>query len=73
MSEETLRALVRGYVYRCVMFNGADFEIWSPTKLTRKEARARLFALANGDYPWSEEDPPPYEKGDMDRMWEARS
>ena len=46
-----MRQLVRGFIWKCRMLNGALFQFWTPTsQLTRAEARAKLLAEANGDY-----------------------
>ena len=64
-----MRTMVRGYKWKCRMFNGAVFEWWTPTKVDRKTARAELYAEGNA---MCTEDDPAYVKGDIDAMWEVK-
>ena len=50
---EEYRGTVQGYNWKCVMENGAEFEIWTAFDLTRKQAREALLEFANsggGEY-----------------------
>lgn len=62
------RSLVRGYVWRCTMWNGAKFEYWTPSKITKTSARFRLLDEANGSYT----DDPPYVPRDIVSLWQTK-
>lgn len=51
---------VRGYEYAAEFFNGAVFNFWAGTKLSRKQARRAAYLIANGDY-----NPPIYQPKDL--------
>ncbi len=57
-------SLVRGFNWKCQMFNGAIFEFWTAWKISRKEALKKLLLIANGEY-----NPPIYTKDDIDHFW----
>ena len=57
-----LRQLVRGYVWKCRMSNGAVFGVWTPINITRKEAVNELLEFANPQY---------YEKKDIESVWKT--
>lgn len=64
--------LMRPYIWRCRMWNGADFEVSTFFRLARDKGRHALLKLANGDYP-EKDGVVVYESRDIERMWEARS
>lgn len=43
-----LRELVRGFVWKARMINGAIFEWWTPSEVSRATARREVLAVANG-------------------------
>jgi len=65
-----MRQMVRGYTWKCRMSNGAEFEWWTPMEVTRAVARAALFKWANS-IGFSDE-PPVYEKCDMESLWRTK-
>lgn len=61
------RSLVRGFIWKCRMNNGAEFEFWTSTSAYRqRDARDALLALANGDYGTV------YESRDIERIWRVK-
>lgn len=67
MNHDLVRSLIRGHIYRAAMKNGAQFEVWSPERLSPIEAKRMLLAQANGDYVGV------YGARDVARIWSARS
>jgi len=71
---DLMRALIRGFVWKCRMSNGAIFEWWTPTKVSHKVAKKALMDFANGvdknGRGWS--DPPIYNSEDVDAVWETK-
>jgi len=65
MYENPYKGMVKGYWYKAVMSNGAEFRFWSGHKLTRKEAYRLGLEAANGDY---EGEDRPYEKEDIESV-----
>ena len=66
-----MRTMVRGYKWKCRMFNGAVFEWWTPTKVDRKTARKALYDLANA---YCAQDDPCYieAEGDLESLWQVK-
>jgi len=69
MNRADFIGLVRGFVWKCRMFNGAIFEWWTPEDVSRAEARKQLFSIANM---FCSEDDLAYEKGDMESLWKTK-
>jgi hypothetical protein len=65
--EALFALLIRPYIWRCRMRNGAEFEVVVHRGLSRQQAREALLKFANGDYDGV------YESRDIQSMWEARS
>ena len=62
-----LRGLVRGWVWRVRMSNGAVFDWWTARgNVSRKDARRELMAVANRI---TEPDSPAYYPDDVERVW----
>lgn len=57
-------SLVRGFNWKCRMFNGAIFTFWTAWKISRQTALEELLKVANGEY-----DPFIYTKKDIDYFW----
>jgi hypothetical protein len=63
----SIRSLVRGFVWKVRMRNGAEWEFWTPTSaLTRSDARRTLLDLANGDYGEV------YSASDIENLWRVK-
>jgi len=61
------RSFVRGFRWKVRMFNGAEWEFWTPTsRLTRADARRTLLSLANGDYG------DVYAPEDIENLWRVK-
>lgn len=58
-----MKLLVRGFTWKARMSNDAVFEFWTPSEITRKTAKDKLLAIANGDYLNV------YDKADITYMW----
>lgn len=55
------RQLVRGYIWKARMFNGAVFEYWTPMQISRKRARLHLLTVADV-----------YTSQDIDKLWQTK-
>ena len=44
--------MIRGYVWKIKMWNGAIFEWWTPEKVSRKIAKLHLLDIANRGEPY---------------------
>jgi hypothetical protein len=62
MKEDWLKGLVRGYLWKARMSNGAVFEWWTPRKVTRTTARKEILKIANT-----------YENKDIEQLWETKN
>lgn len=67
---EMIRKLVRGNKWKMKMENDAIFEIWTPFKLTRKEAKILLLNFSNGEGDGFEGDNI-YSNEDIVNFWET--
>ena len=64
---EWMKGMVRGYKWKMRMSNGAVFEWWTPSKVTRLIAVFELLEIAN--YP----DNPSYDRSDIEAVWMTKN
>ena len=62
MKEEWMKGLVRGYLWKARMSNGAVFEWWTPRKVNRSIARKEILKMAVA-----------YESEDVEQLWETKN
>lgn len=62
-TQEDCLGLVRGFVWKMRMSNGAVFEWWTPTDVPRKTAVKELLDIAGEDS---------YDKEDIDNVWKTK-
>lgn len=66
-----MKSLVRGFMWKARMSNGALFDWWTPmTDTTRAEAREKLLEIANGGMGLSELI---YTKEDIESLWKTKN
>lgn len=73
--DSAMRALVRGWWWKCRMKNGVTFQVWNPESMGvvgRKQARAALLKIANAAFE-DGMDEAAYTSSDIATLWEARS
>lgn len=67
-----MRSMVRGFVWKMRMTNGAVFDWWTPSsQAKRKEAARNLLAFAN-DCGWIENSLPAYYPEDVLAVWRTK-